>query len=114
MRLRGDRVSLRSVGEADFDEVVLGAARPVLVDFWAEWCPPCRAMNPVLEAVAAEQQGRLDIVKVDVDANPELAVRYNALALPVMLVFEGGEPVRRVLGARPKHVLEKDLAAYLG
>ena len=113
MRMRGGRVSLRNVGEADFDEVVLASPRPVVVDFWAEWCPPCRAMNPVLEAIAADHADRIDIVKVDVDANPELAARYNALALPVMLVFEGGEQVRRVLGAKPRHALEADLAAYL-
>ncbi|MFT4284443.1 MAG: thioredoxin [Protaetiibacter sp.] len=106
-------MSLREVGEADFDELVLAATRPVLVDFWAEWCPPCRAMNPVLEALASDHADRIDVVKVDVDANPELAARYNALALPVMLVFDGGELARRVLGARPRHALEADLAAYL-
>ncbi len=107
-------MSLQAATDADFDVVVLASTKPVLVDFWAEWCPPCRAMNPILERVAAEHGEKIEIVKVDVDANPELAVRYNALALPVMLVFENGEPARRILGARPQHVLESDLAAYLG
>lgn len=99
--------------DADFADVVLAADLPVLVDFWAEWCPPCRAMNPVLEQIAHEHAEKLAVVKVEVDANPELAVRYRALALPVMLVFEGGEPARRILGAKPKRALEADLAAYL-
>lgn len=107
-------MSLRAATDADFDEVVLASERPVLVDFWAEWCPPCRAMNPILERVAAAHGHKIDIVKVDVDANPELAVRYNALALPVMLVFDGGTPTRRILGARPQQALEADLADYLG
>jgi thioredoxin 1 len=107
-------MTIAAANDADFGDIVLASDRPVLVDFWAEWCPPCRAMNPVLEQLAEEHADKLSVVKVDVDANPELAARYRALALPVMLVFEGGEPTRRILGAKPKRALEADLAAYLG
>ena len=103
---------MRAVTDATFDREVLEAAGPVLVDFWAEWCPPCRLLNPVLEQLAAEHPG-LTIVKLDADENPVTAARYHAMALPTMTVFSGGRPVKTIMGAKPKAALEAELAAFL-
>jgi thioredoxin 1 len=102
-----------SVTDGDFDEVVLGAGLPVLVEFTADWCPPCRQLAPVLSAIAAEEAERLKIVQLDVDTNPEITTRYGVLAMPTLLVFRDGEPVKSMVGARPKRRLLQELADVL-
>ncbi|WP_030900041.1 thioredoxin [Streptomyces sp. NRRL F-5126] len=102
-----------TVSDADFDATVLGAGLPVLVDFTADWCGPCRQIAPVLDAVAKEEAGRLRIVRIDVDANPATAIRYGVLSMPTLMVFRGGEPVKTIVGARPRRRLMEDLADVL-
>lgn len=82
---------MQNATDITFQELVLDASTPVLVDFWAEWCQPCKAMVPVLEAVAAKYEGRLNVVKVDIDAYPELGAKYGVRGLPTLMVFEGGK-----------------------
>ncbi|MDX3851812.1 thioredoxin [Streptomyces sp. AK02-01A] len=98
-----------AVTDADFDGEVLKAALPVLVEFTADWCPPCRQLAPVLAAVAEEEAGRLKVVQIDVDSNPEITGRYGVLAMPTLIVFHGGEPVKSMVGARPKRKLSQEL-----
>ena len=93
---------MESVTEETFDARVLGRGRPVLVEFWATWCGPCRMVAPVLEQIARERAGELDVVKVDYDAEPAIGQRYGVMGLPTMLLFDGGEPVRSIVGAKPK------------
>jgi thioredoxin len=102
-----------AVTEATFDRAVLQARLPVLVDFWAGWCPPCKWLDPVVEEIAAEQAGRLLVAKVDADENPGLVRRYGTLALPSLLVFVDGVERARIVGARPKRRILTDLAAFL-
>ena len=101
------------VTEATFDTVVLQSPLPVLVDFWAEWCGPCKWLSPVVEEIAAEQAGKLVVVKVDADANPGLSRRYSALSLPSLLLFEGGAERTRIVGAMPKRRLLAELGRFL-
>jgi thioredoxin 1 len=96
-----------------FTADVLRSDKLVLVDFWAEWCPPCRMVSPVLEEIADEHADRLTVVKVDADENPELTLAYGVLGLPTMALFSGGELVRKIVGARPKAMILKELADYL-
>ncbi|MGI5267858.1 thioredoxin [Nonomuraea sp. CA-218870] len=91
----------------NFEERVLAAQEPVLVDFWAEWCPPCKMVAPVLEEIEAELG--LTIGKLDTDQHPEIQARYGVMSLPTLLLFENGQPVRQVVGARPKRVLVREL-----
>ncbi|MEU7003332.1 thioredoxin [Nonomuraea sp. NPDC046570] len=91
----------------NFDEQVLRAGEPILVDFWAEWCPPCRMVVPVLEQIEAEHG--LAIGKLNTDEHPELMARYGVMSLPTLLLFENGEPVRQVVGAKPKRLLAGEL-----
>ncbi|WP_306318897.1 MULTISPECIES: thioredoxin [unclassified Streptomyces] len=102
-------MSVRVVTDSDFEERVVRASRPVLVEFTAEWCGPCKQLAPVLKAVAEEERERLDVVVIDVDANPDTAVKYGVLSMPTLMVFEGGEPVWSRVGARPKRRLLEEL-----
>jgi thioredoxin 1 len=103
----------RSVTDASFDTEVLKSSKPVLVDFWAEWCGPCRAVGPVLDQILAENGEKLDIVKLNVDENPQTAMAYKITSIPAMIVFQNGEAVKTIVGAKPKPALEHDLAAFI-
>ena len=103
----------RSVTDATFEEDVLNSEKTILVDFWAEWCGPCRAVGPILDQIAAEHADKIEIVKLNVDENPQTAAKYQITSIPAMKVYQGGEVVKTVIGAKPKPALEADLAAYL-
>jgi thioredoxin 1 len=100
---------LQVVDEASFDEVVLGADKPVLVDFWAQWCPPCHQIVPVLAGIAEERKDQLTVVKLNSDENPSISSRYRVMALPTLMLFHRGELIWSVVGARPKAKLLKEL-----
>ena len=99
---------MESVTEETFADRVLGRDKPVLVEFWATWCGPCRMVAPVLEQIAAERPG-MDVVKVNYDEQPAIGQRYGVMGLPTMLLFDGGEPVRTIVGAKPKAKLLDEL-----
>ncbi len=105
--------SAKAVTDASFQSDVLEHDKPIMVDFWAEWCGPCRAVSPILDKIAEENSDKLDIVKLNVDDNPETAMKYGITSIPAMYVFEKGEVVKRVIGAKPKPALEADLAEFL-
>ena len=101
------------VTDADFEAQVIGAELPVLVEFTADWCPPCRQMGPVLKALAAEEAGRFKVVQLNVDRNPETTNAYKVLSMPTFMVFRGGEPIKAMVGARPKRRLLEEIADVL-
>ena len=106
-------MTAREVTDATFQQEVLQSEKPIMVDFWAEWCGPCRAVSPILDKIAEENADKLSIVKLNVDDNPYTAEKYGITSIPAMYVFKNGEVVKRVIGAKPKPALEADLAEFL-
>jgi thioredoxin 1 len=102
-----------NLSTSTFDETVLGADRPVVVDFWAEWCGPCKAISPILAELADDLDGQVTIGKVNVDDNPDLAMRYNVMSIPTLLVFSQGEVTKRLVGAKGKSQLLQELDEFL-
>ncbi len=103
----------KSVTDATFQADVLTAEKPVIVDFWAEWCGPCRKLGPILDDISIQYADKVDVVKVDVDANPAIAAEFGITSIPAVYLFKDGEVKSTVIGARPKQFFEKEFAEYL-
>ena len=101
------------VTDASFESAVLNSDKPVVVDFWATWCGPCKMVAPVLDEIAGENKDKVTIAKLDIDANPATARDYQVMSIPTMIVFQDGKPVKQIVGAKPKAALLSDLADYL-
>ncbi|MFC1900471.1 thioredoxin [Chloroflexota bacterium] len=102
------------VDDANFEQLVLKAGKPVLVDFWATWCKPCVMVEPIVDELAAEFNGRIDFVKIDTENNPKTPARYSVMSLPTLLVFKNGEPVSHMVGLKQKSEIKKNLESALG
>ena len=102
-----------TVDDSNFAQAVLQAKTPVLVDFWATWCGPCRMVAPVVEELAEEYEGRISFAKLDVDQNPKTAVKYGIMSIPTLLIFKKGEPISQIVGFRPKEELKRSLDTAL-
>jgi thioredoxin 1 len=103
----------KTVTDSTFATDVLGADGPVLVDFWAEWCGPCRQVAPVLDEIAGENEGKLTIAKLNIDDNPETTRNYQVMSIPTMAVFSGGQLVKTIVGARPKAAILRELEEFV-
>jgi thioredoxin 1 len=101
------------VTDATFADDVLKSDKPVVVDFWAAWCGPCKMVAPVLDEIAGENKEKLTVAKLDIDANPATARDYQVMSIPTMIVFQDGKPVKQIVGAKPKAALLSDLADFL-
>jgi thioredoxin 1 len=106
--------AVKHVTDASFEEDVLKNDKSILVDFWAPWCGPCRQIAPSLEAIATEHGEKLDIVKLNIDENPATAAKYGVLSIPTLNVYQGGEIVKTIVGAKPKAALERELGEFIG
>ena len=105
--------STKPVTDDTFNAEVLKSDLPVLVDFWAEWCGPCKMVAPVLEEIATENADKIQVVKLNIDENPTIAQKYGIMAIPTMNVFSGGQVVKQIVGAKPKSAMLKELAEFL-
>ena len=103
----------KAITNSDFDAVIAGSDKPVLVDFWASWCGPCRALAPVIDEISEEMADRLDVYKCDVDAEADLATRFRIVSIPTLILFKGGKPVHTIVGNMPKPALVGELEANL-
>ena len=102
-----------AINDSNFDQIVLQAKTPVLVDFWATWCAPCRMVAPIVDELAEEYSGRISFAKVDVDLNSKIATRYGIMSIPTLLIFKKGEPISHTVGYKPKEELKRSLDAAL-
>jgi len=105
---------VKEVTDATFESDVLNSPLPILVDFWAEWCGPCRMIAPIVEEIARDYNGRVQVVKMNVDVNPQTPARLGIMGIPTLILFKDGREVDRVVGYRPKRALEEFLLAHLG
>jgi thioredoxin 1 len=104
---------IETLTDATFDENVKASDVPVLVDFWAEWCGPCKMITPVLEEIAEEQAGKVRIAKLNIDDNLDVTRRFDVMSIPTLILFKDGEPAARLIGAKPKAALLEEISAYL-
>jgi thioredoxin len=116
VRAQGEPLAMSNIGtvtETDFQSTVLDSETPVLVDFWAEWCVPCHMVSPVVEEIGNEKGDSLKVAKLNIDENPQTTRSYGVMSIPQLILFKGGQEVARVIGAKPKDVILKDLAPHL-
>lgn len=106
-------MATKAVTEETFDGIVHGAEKPVLVDFWATWCGPCRALSPIVEQIADELADELDVYKCNVEQEQDLAMRFQVMSIPTLILFKGGKPVHTMVGSAPKARLVKELREFL-
>jgi thioredoxin 1 len=106
-------MAVPEVTDQDFDTVVLQSAKPVLVDFWAPWCGPCRQVSPIVDEIGEQYASRITVVKLNTDDNPVTAAKYGVIGIPTLNVYSGGEVVRSIVGAKPKPVLLKELEEFI-
>lgn len=100
------------ITEANFQKEVLESSEPVLIDFWADWCTPCKMLSPLVDQIAEEYQGKVRVGKLDADANPDVLMRYNVMGLPTLMLFKGGEAVERITGYQPKDKITSKLVPH--
>ena len=106
-------MAIIEVTDATFEEKVLKSDKPVVVDFWAEWCGPCRMVSPILEELSNEHGDKIAFVKLNVDENPQVAASYRITSIPTLNVYSGGQVVKQIIGAKPKSAIKGDLSDYL-
>src|SRR4051794_16833626 len=104
---------ISTLTDSTFDEEIAGSSEAVIVDFWAEWCGPCKMIAPILEEIATEQAGKVKVAKLNVDDNPDAARRFEVMSIPTLIVFKDGQPVRRLIGAKGKGQLLEELSEYI-
>jgi thioredoxin 1 len=105
---------ISTLTDATFDEEIGAATEAVVVDFWAEWCGPCKMITPILEEIASEHAGKVKVAKLNVDDNPNVTRRFEVMSIPTLIVFQDGQPVRRMIGAKGKGQLLQELSEYIG
>jgi thioredoxin 1 len=104
---------ITTLTDATFDEEIAASTEPVVVDFWAEWCGPCKMIAPVLEEIAAEHAGKVKVAKLNIDEHPGAARRFDVMSIPTLIVFQDGQPAKRLVGAKPKGALLEELSDFI-